>query len=374
MAVIIKGINPYNPYKIPELLIPNQVINTSLPTLTWQDTLYDQMFSYLYNNNIIYNNSELIMNKAKAGLKSQVEVIQAAYLQVLIEYLILFKDSVVNSDCQVTTIQNLMYQYNFPCIRNVMQCQFNMGKVFDALFNMLGYGITLDYNVLQINACVNNCSLFTLLTNVNTFLLEVGSLLNPTLQLNYGLLNITNPLLLELYRNTTLLALNSNNNTTLSYTDSLAIPLGNTVYSATSLDGNNVSCSALPLTYTGIYPYFYGTSNTSTLPTSSQIYSANKVIANSTGPINITFNNSTTPTYFWFAVPHANNYTFTSWNRGGTNSGNIGNSSYFFNSNLFMSAQNVTLTSTGLSSNYTQNYDVYMSSYATDGSIPTLLQ
>jgi hypothetical protein len=112
--------------------------------------------------------------------------------------------------------------------------------------------------------------------------------------------------------------------------------------------------------YQGIYPYFWGTQSTGTLPTASTIYGSNKTIAVSNGSLTIPFTGG--GVYLWFAVPSGEK-TFTTWYQTALNNGSIGGGS-----NLFASLQTQTVASTGLSSNYSISYDVYVTNYATSGS------
>lgn len=71
--------------------------------------------------------------------------------------------------------------------------------------------------------------------------------------------------------------------------------------------------------------------------------------------------------WLWFAVPQGSK-TFTNWERSALDSGAIGGSS-----NLFRNAVTVSVSSVGLRQNWTRNYDLYMSNYATEASTPTRL-
>jgi hypothetical protein len=95
--------------------------------------------------------------------------------------------------------------------------------------------------------------------------------------------------------------------------------------SAPQSASNNFESS--PYTYTGIYPYFYGTS--ATLPTSATIAhaisggTATKVLSSASGTISIPYN--TSGNYIW--VAYFNNYTTkTKWYISDLNSGSINNS------------------------------------------------
>ena len=99
---------------------------------------------------------------------------------------------------------------------------------------------------------------------------------------------------------------------------------------ASRSSGTTTDSSSSP-TVTGIYPYFWGVSNS--LPTTSEIASivssgnANKVVVNASGTITITFNASSQ--YLWFA--HFQSYTTkTKWYATALNNGNIGSSSDLF--------------------------------------------
>jgi len=137
----------------------------------------------------------------------------------------------------------------------------------------------------------------------------------------------------------------------LTYTDNFVVVSGNTVwsgtgtYSAGSAKKNNKnvtdtrtaqvrntnapqsasSISSNSLTVTGIYPYFWGKSNT--LPTTASIAAAilagstNKVLLDASGTVSVTF--AAAGQYVWMA--HAASYTSkTKWFNTQLNQGNIG--------------------------------------------------
>jgi hypothetical protein len=121
---------------------------------------------------------------------------------------------------------------------------------------------------------------------------------------------------------------------------------------------NNFATSVV--TYTGIYPFFYGVSSTlpnaSSISSAIQANSANKVLSSASGTINITF--AASSEYLWFA--HFSNYTDkTVWFVDALNSGGIGGSGNLFGSPII---QSVTSPSSYWSS---INFDIYISNYQT---------
>lgn len=122
-----------------------------------------------------------------------------------------------------------------------------------------------------------------------------------------------------------------------------------------------ISDSASDPTINGIYPYFWGVSDTQL--TTAQIISAigegsaNKVVSIASGTITITFN-ATTAKFLWFA--HDASYTTkTVWFVSALNTGNIGGTT-----NLFGSAQTSNLNSpTSLWSS--RSFKFYSTNYAT---------
>lgn len=118
-------------------------------------------------------------------------------------------------------------------------------------------------------------------------------------------------------------------------------------------------------TITGIFPYFYGTSSTPP-STSGDIYGGTKVVAVGSGTLTIPWSGGTN--YLWFAI-HEDYATKTAWQDPNVsiNNGNIGGSG----TNLFNDSITIAVTSTGLTSNYTENYKVYISDYQTT---PTTLE
>ncbi|MEJ1242102.1 hypothetical protein WBG78_28400 [Chryseolinea sp. T2] len=107
-------------------------------------------------------------------------------------------------------------------------------------------------------------------------------------------------------------------------------------------------------TITGIYPYFYGKS--STLPTANNalVTGGTKVVASSSGSINISFNASSE--YLWFAHPSSVT-TKTAWSISALNNGAIGSGSDLFNAPSTVSVTTVLWSGV--------NYKVYLSNYAT---------
>ena len=132
----------------------------------------------------------------------------------------------------------------------------------------------------------------------------------------------------------------------------------------TNLDGSRVAgttsdTNASP-NITGYYPYYWGVSATPVSPsdiaTIIQGGGGNKVIANASGTVTVTFNASTE---FLWMVHYASYTTKTKWYNTALNNGNIGGASDLFgpvNTELISSAQ-------GYWNNI--NYKCYISSFAT---------
>lgn len=118
----------------------------------------------------------------------------------------------------------------------------------------------------------------------------------------------------------------------------------------------------------GIHPWFYGSSSSNSVP---DIYSGSKMISLSNGSLIVSSFGVGTK-YLWFAVPKTSEGTsqklFTTWFRNALDNGSIGGSS-----NLFKSPVTISVTSTGLTENWTRDYDLYFSNYATEASTQTTL-
>jgi len=84
---------------------------------------------------------------------------------------------------------------------------------------------------------------------------------------------------------------------------------------------------------TSVYPYFFGKSSTPITINQSLINSGTKIIALSTGIINITFGASTE--YLWFAIPQIST-SKTKWFVTELNQGNIGGVGDLFNSEVVL--------------------------------------
>ena len=117
---------------------------------------------------------------------------------------------------------------------------------------------------------------------------------------------------------------------------------------------------AVTSTITGILPYFYGISDTTPTPGSPLIATGSKVVATSTGQININFGTNTGK-YLWFATPNAST-TKLGWYEGATNKGNIGSGSDLFNAPATPTVDSPNSCWTG------EVYKVYSSNYATNTS------
>lgn len=113
-------------------------------------------------------------------------------------------------------------------------------------------------------------------------------------------------------------------------------------------------------TITGILPYFYGYSVGVPTPDSALLTTGTKVVATSTGQINITYGIQTGK-YFWFATPNAST-TKLGWYEGPTNKGNIG-----LISDLFYAPTGVTVNSPSACWSG-EVYKIYISNYTTDTS------
>lgn len=74
--------------------------------------------------------------------------------------------------------------------------------------------------------------------------------------------------------------------------------------------------------FTGLYPYFYGSSASDPTLNSALLATGSKVVAGSTGQLNINYG-TTSGVYLWFATP-ATSQTKQGWYGGPTNRGNIG--------------------------------------------------
>lgn len=174
---------------------------------------------------------------------------------------------------------------------------------------------------------------------------------------------------------------------TAEFTDTIVVPEGTTTYSAKfyfdegavknsvpdnvpypvgKIDAGSVLSNGIQVT--GIMPWFYGSSISDTVPS---IYSAFKNVSPSNGSLNVP-SFGTGDKYLWFAVPRNSSNgmqkTFSTWFRSALDSGSIGGSA-----NLFRSPITVSVTSTGLTTNWTRNYDLYFSNYATGAGTSTTL-
>lgn len=114
------------------------------------------------------------------------------------------------------------------------------------------------------------------------------------------------------------------------------------------------------VTYKKVYPYYFGTG---TPAVGADILAGTKVIEEIGSFITADYQN-VSPEILWFAVPsdHNNNKTYTAWEDASdsNNAGSIGGTS-----NLFGDPITISVTTSGLDSNYTINYDVYISNFAT---------
>ena len=113
--------------------------------------------------------------------------------------------------------------------------------------------------------------------------------------------------------------------------------------------------------YDVVYPWFFGTSSDGII-TGPDVYAGAKVIEVIGSSIQAAFSGS--DVFFWFAVPSSNNNpkSYTSWadDNDANNAGSIGGAT-----NLFGSSSTISVSSTGLDSDWTIDYDVYVTNYKT---------
>jgi hypothetical protein len=107
---------------------------------------------------------------------------------------------------------------------------------------------------------------------------------------------------------------------------------------------------------TGTYPVFYGKS--ASLPVANQalINGGTKIVAVSTGTVNIVFNASIE--YLWFAIPEASTDK-TKWFVDALNKGDIGSPTDLFKNDVIVNVNSPTALWNGI------NYRIYISNYAT---------
>lgn len=121
-------------------------------------------------------------------------------------------------------------------------------------------------------------------------------------------------------------------------------------------------------TFTGIYPWFYGSSSTNITSTDvvnaiegfyngSPVGGSAKSITTSTGTITALYPDTSTDYYFWIAIP-TQSTSKQKWFQNLNNNGNIGGPSNLFNTEI--AASNVSA-----SGYWINNYKIYISNYAT---------
>ena len=121
------------------------------------------------------------------------------------------------------------------------------------------------------------------------------------------------------------------------------------------------------LEWRGVYPWFYGVTDNPGGPDGATIYaSAGKVIEPVGSVLDVpTFGSGIN--FLWFAVP-AGTPAFKSWYRTVLNQAQIGTPQ-----DLFNAAKRVLVPSTGLALNWIQDYDLYVTNYATGSVDPMRL-
>lgn len=112
--------------------------------------------------------------------------------------------------------------------------------------------------------------------------------------------------------------------------------------------------------YNAVYPFFYGISNDGVVGNIDVYSDGTKNVSVIGSSISANYNGSG---FLWFAVPSSNNNpkTYTSWFINELNQGSIGGAS-----NLFGDPTTVSVTSSGLTNNYTINYDIYITNFSTN--------
>ena len=115
--------------------------------------------------------------------------------------------------------------------------------------------------------------------------------------------------------------------------------------------------------YNIVYPWFFGTSSDQSI-SGADVYSGTKVVEVIGASIQAGFSGS--DTYFWFAVPSDtnNDKTYTAWedDDDSNNAGAIGGTT-----NLFGDPSTVEVSSSGLDSDWAEDYDVYVTNWKTEG-------
>jgi hypothetical protein len=119
----------------------------------------------------------------------------------------------------------------------------------------------------------------------------------------------------------------------------------------------------------GVFPWFCGFSDTDTAP---DIYAGQKFIAASNGALVVPGFGANGSKWLWFAVPRkadgSSQKTFTSWYRTALDNGAIGGGA-----NLFRNPVLKSVSSNGLAADWTRDYDLYFSNYATEAGTATTL-
>ncbi len=121
-----------------------------------------------------------------------------------------------------------------------------------------------------------------------------------------------------------------------------------------------------PVEFSGVYPWFSGSVPVRADLSVDDLYAGEKTVAPVGASLQITTFGSG-PRILWFAVP-AGTKLFTHWYRTPLDQGDIGGPT-----NLFADPVKMLVTSTGLHQNWTREYDVYVTNYATEADVATAL-
>jgi hypothetical protein len=139
---------------MPSIIYPI-LIDDTLYTPTWKDTLYNDLQQALYDDGKTKALTDKAVKWDQEGRLSDCVYEEILMYQALIEYLILARD-LLSKDPSLTATEYaaLKDTFDFNCIRNTFFCKFGSNKLFDELIAVANLGVGssnqgLDFMLLE---------------------------------------------------------------------------------------------------------------------------------------------------------------------------------------------------------------------------------
>lgn len=132
-------------------------INSDLYSLTWKDELYNTLWQYLIDNNVIRLLTERGLKKDERGENSNCIYYELMFWEFFIDYLILMKDEATKNSTQTQAeFDAIIESYDIDCIKKKVRCDldnvfpFNKLVIMTNLYTRAGIGNAgLDFMIFD---------------------------------------------------------------------------------------------------------------------------------------------------------------------------------------------------------------------------------